>query len=244
MTTVPAGATTDAPAGTDGAVATVARTDAGLDVYAGPGDAAPALTLPATTGFGSPRALLVDAAAETTAETAAGAGASAAGSSTGTRADPAANGGWVPVLLPTRPNGSTGWVHRDQVELRTVDDAITIDLSDRTLTLRPGGEVVLTTPVAVGTTENPTPTGEFYVVDKLDTGNPGGAYGPFAFGLSAHSDTLSEFGGGDGQVGIHGTNDPSSIGRAASHGCIRVPNDVAAELAATLDLGTPVKIGG
>jgi lipoprotein-anchoring transpeptidase ErfK/SrfK len=222
-TTAPAGATTDAAAG----IATVARTDTPLDVYAAPGDAAPRLTLPAATGFGSPRALLVDTTAADTTDAADRTGA-----------------GWVPVLLPTRPNGGTGWVRRDQVELRTVDEAVTIDLAARTLTLSAGDEVVLTTPVAVGTDRNPTPTGAFYVVDKLDTGNAGGAYGPFAFGLSAHSDTLSEFGGGDGQVGIHGTDDPSSIGRAASHGCIRVPNDVAVRLAATLDLGTPVTIVG
>jgi hypothetical protein len=203
----------------------VARSDTPLDVYAAPGDAAPSLTLPAATGFGSPRALLVvdDPPADT--------------------ADPT-DAGWVPVLLPTRPNGGTGWVRRDQVELRTVDEAVTIDLAARTLTLSAGDEVVLTTPVAVGTGQNPTPTGAFYVVDKLDTGNAAGAYGPFAFGLSAHSDTLSEFGGGNGQVGIHGTDDPSSIGRAASHGCIRVPNEVAVRLAATLDLGTPVTIVG
>ena len=214
----PAGTTTDVPAGTAG----VARATGPLDVYAAPGDPTPQLTLPATTGFGSPRALLVDATASS-------------GSSGGA--------GWVPVLLPTRPNGSTGWVRRDQVELRTVDDALTVDLSERTLTLRTGGEVVLTTTVAVGTADNPTPTGAFYVVDKLDTGDPGGAYGEFAFGLSAHSDTLTDFGGGDGQVGIHGTDDPSSIGRAASHGCIRVPNEVAAQLATELDLGTPVTVG-
>jgi lipoprotein-anchoring transpeptidase ErfK/SrfK len=214
-TTIPAGATTDAAAGS----ATVARTTAELDVHAAPGDAAPSLTLPATTGFGSPRALLVDAAASATAPE-----------------------GWLPVLLPTRPNGATGWVHGDAVELHTVDDALVVDLTARTLTLRTGDEVVLTTPVAIGTAENPTPTGAFYVVDKLDTGDPGGAYGRFALGLSAHSDTLTDFGGGDGQVGIHGTNQPSSIGEAASHGCVRVPNDVAAQLAAIVDLGTPVTI--
>jgi lipoprotein-anchoring transpeptidase ErfK/SrfK len=199
---------------------TVARTDTALDVYAEPGDASPTQTLPATTAFGSDRALLVG--------------------DTATIGDD----GWLQVELPTRPNGSTGWVHRDQVDLTTVDEAVTIDLAARTLTLSRSGEVVLTTPVAVGTDQNPTPTGAFYVIDKLDTGNPSGAYGPFAFGLSAHSDTLSEFGGGDGQVGIHGTNDPSSIGRSKSHGCVRVPNEVAVELAGTIDLGTPVTIVG
>ena len=95
---------------------------------------------------------------------------------------------------------------------------------------------------AVGSAENPTPTGSFFVVDKLDTANGGGAYGPYAFGLSAHSDTLTEFAGGDGQIGIHGTNDPSSLGQAVSHGCVRLPNDSVSLLATELPLGTPVVI--
>jgi hypothetical protein len=80
------------------------------------------------------------------------------------------------------------------------------------------------------------------VTDKLDTGDDGGAYGPYALGLSAHSDTLSEFGGGNGQIGLHGTNDPATLGDAVSHGCVRLPNDVIAELAYELPLGTPVEI--
>ncbi|MFP3899271.1 MAG: L,D-transpeptidase [Acidimicrobiia bacterium] len=200
------------PAGEQGSV--VARTHGDLEVYASPGDATPASVLPATTEFGSPRALqVVDT-----------------------------DGEWLQVALPVRPNGSTGWIPRAAVELRELDEAIEIDLAARTLTLYAGGDEVLTTPVAVGTDTNPTPTGRYYVVDKLDTGDPGGAYGQFAYGLSAHSESLTEFAGGDGQVGIHGTNDPASIGRAVSHGCIRVPNDIAARLAEIVNLGTPVTI--
>jgi len=192
----------------------VARADADLDVYAAPGDTAPSGTLAATTEFGSPRALLV-----------------------------VADGGdWLQVALPDRPNGSRGWIRRSDVEIRTVDESIEVDLAARTLTLFDGGTAVLTTAVAVGTDANPTPTGAFYVVDKLDTGDPSGPYGRFAFGLSAHSTELSEFAGGDGQVGIHGTDDPSSIGQAVSHGCVRVPADVAEMLAETINLGTPVLI--
>jgi lipoprotein-anchoring transpeptidase ErfK/SrfK len=152
------------------------------------------------------------------------------------------DGEWLEVSLPERPNGSTGWVRRDAVELRTVDEAIEIDLAARTLRLLDGGEILLTTPVAIGTGDAPTPTGSFYLVDKLATGDPDDVYGPFAFGLSAHSDVLTEFAGGDGQVGIHGTNDPASIGQAVSHGCIRVPNEVAEVLNQRLALGTPVTI--
>lgn len=213
--------TTVATAGADQAtepagagVSQVARTDADLDVYGAPGDTAPTSVLPSTTSFGSPRALRVLAS----------------------------EGEWLQVALPVRPNGATGWVRRAHVEVRSIDEAIEIDLGARTLTLFDGGDEVLTTSVAVGTDANPTPAGQFFVVDKLDTGDPAGAYGQFAFGLSAYSEVLTEFAGGDGQVGIHGTNEPASIGQAASHGCVRVPNDVARRLAETINLGTPVTI--
>jgi lipoprotein-anchoring transpeptidase ErfK/SrfK len=104
------------------------------------------------------------------------------------------------------------------------------------------GQVAVETPVAVGADATPTPTGRFYVTDVIDTGRPNGAYGPFAIGLSAHSDVLDQFAGGDGQIGIHGTNEPASIGTSASHGCVRVPNEVVAALAGTIPLGTPVTI--
>jgi lipoprotein-anchoring transpeptidase ErfK/SrfK len=61
-------------------------------------------------------------------------------------------------------------------------------------------------------------------------------------GLSARSDTVTEFNGGDGIIGIHGTNNPGSIGHAASLGCVRVPNEVITEIASLVPLGTPVLI--
>lgn len=203
--------TTTTPAADE--VALVARSDGEVDIHPEP-EAAASHALSSTTGFGSPRALLVIDEQDD----------------------------WLEVILPERPNGSTGWIRRDAVELHTVDQSIEIDLAARTLTLFEDGEEVLTATVAIGTSENPTPTGDFYVIDKLATEDPDGAYGPFAFGLSAYSETLSEFAGGDGQVGIHGTNDPSSIGQAVSHGCVRVPNDVAGTLNENLYLGTPVTI--
>jgi hypothetical protein len=196
-----------------GNISQVARAGADLPVFAAPGGQSTTV-LPATTGFGSARALLVVAEDDE----------------------------WLQVALPVRPNGSTGWVRRADVELRTIDESIVIDLAARTLTLLDGDSEVLTTPVAIGADENPTPTGEFYVVDKLDTGDPGGPYGQFALGLSAFSDVLTEFAGGDGQVGIHGTNDPASIGQSVSHGCVRVPGEVARRLSETVNLGTPVVI--
>jgi lipoprotein-anchoring transpeptidase ErfK/SrfK len=150
--------------------------------------------------------------------------------------------GWLEVALPTRPNASTGWIRADGVEVREVTTAVQVDLDARTLTVTDGGRQVLTTPVAVGHRDTPTPRGAWYVTDRLDTDDPGGSYGPFAFGLSVHSGVLTDFAGGDGQVGIHGTNVPSSIGQAVSNGCIRVPNDVVSKLADLLPLGTPVVV--
>ena len=68
------------------------------------------------------------------------------------------------------------------------------------------------------------------------------AYGPYAFGTSAHSDVYTTFGAGDGTVGIHGTGDPSSLGKDVSHGCIRLSNDGITSLIHQVPLGTPVEI--
>lgn len=198
--------------------ALVARAEGELDVYDLPGAHTPSRTLPATTAFGSPRALLVAVV---------GVGH---------------DDGWLEVFLPVRPNGTTGWIRADAVELRTVAWHVTVDLDARELAVLDADEVVLTASVAIGDVDHPTPTGLFFITDKLDTADPGGPYGPYALGLSAWSDVLTEFAGGDGQVGIHGTDAPSSIGRAASHGCIRVENAVIEELARLLPLGTPVLI--
>ncbi len=149
---------------------------------------------------------------------------------------------WVRIQLPVRPNGSSGWVRMVDVKLELIDTVVTVDLAARTLSTWVDGEMTSITSVAVGSEANPTPTGTFFITDKIDTTDDGGVYGPFALGLSAHSETLTEFAGGDGQIGIHGTNDPGSIGQAVSHGCVRLPNEVIEHLATELPLGTPVVI--
>jgi lipoprotein-anchoring transpeptidase ErfK/SrfK len=150
---------------------------------------------------------------------------------------------WLHVYLPTRPNSSTAWIKASDVRLGApLDYQVKVSLADKTVTLLHNGNVEWTEPAAIGTDENPTPTGTFYFTDPLDLANqPGTAYGVFAIGLSGHSNTLSEFAGGDGQIAIHGTNDPGSIGTPVSHGCVRVNNDVVLKLA-KLPLGTPVVI--
>lgn len=152
---------------------------------------------------------------------------------------------WYQALLPVRPNGTTGWVRASQVELGYNDFRIVVSLSTHQLTLYGAGWPVMAVPVGVGEPETPTPTGTFFIKELLAQPDPSGSYGPFAFGLSAFSEVpeLENFNGGDGVVGIHGTNQPDRIGTDVSHGCIRLLNaDIERLVAMQLPLGVPVDI--
>ncbi|MCC5951807.1 MAG: L,D-transpeptidase [Acidimicrobiia bacterium] len=151
-------------------------------------------------------------------------------------------GDHLEVLLPVRPNGTTGWIAASDHELRLVDTSIDVDLGARRLTVLDGDDVLLESEIGVGTDTTPTPPGRYAVTDLIATPDAGSPYGPFALGLSGYSEVITDFAGGDGQLGIHGTNDPASIGTAASHGCVRVPNDVVTALVDLVPLGTPVVI--
>lgn len=151
-------------------------------------------------------------------------------------------GGWLRVLLPVRPNGSSGWIRAARVTLRTDPYRVDVALRAHRLTLRRGAKIVLRTPIGVGRGVTPTPRGLAYVTRLLKQPDPHGLYGPWAFGLSVYSPVLTSFGGGPGEVGIHGTDDPAGIGHDVSHGCIRLPNAAIVHLARVLPLGTPVFI--
>ena len=149
-------------------------------------------------------------------------------------------GGWLRVQLPTRPNGSQGWIRARDASLGVVDDRVVVDLASRTLIWSRGGVVQLQATVGVGGPSSPTPTGVFFVTDVLPGEGP--EYGAFIVALNGHSDVFTEFEGGDASIAIHGTNDPSSIGAAASSGCVRADPHTLAVLAASLAAGTPVDI--
>ncbi len=159
--------------------------------------------------------------------------------------------GWVQVLLPVRPNGSTGWVKSSDVTLTANPYRIDVQLGDHTITVNKGNDVVYTGAVAVGATDpplpdvgkpTPTPTGEYYLRVLLQAPDPNTVYGPYAYGLSSHSDALDSFAGGDAEVGIHGNNDASVLGKNVTHGCIRMDNAAITMLAKQLPLGTPVSV--
>jgi len=150
--------------------------------------------------------------------------------------------GWVEVMLPIRPNGSTGWVRSDDVSFYVADSRIVVDLGERTLSYLVDGAEVLNTEIGIGSRYNETPTGEYFVTDNVSLSNPNSAWGPHALGLSARSDTITEFNGGDGIIGIHGTNNPSSIGANISLGCVRLPNEMITVLHEMVPIGTRVEI--
>jgi lipoprotein-anchoring transpeptidase ErfK/SrfK len=150
---------------------------------------------------------------------------------------------WLRVLVPRRPNGSSGWLLRDQVKLRPVDFAVEVDLSDRTVRLLRGGRAVRTWPAGIGRAWTPTPTGSFYVTVKLRPPQISSVYGAWALGLSGYSEVHEQFGTGDGQIALHGTHNPGAdLGQEVSNGCVRLDNQAISALADTLPLGTPVTI--
>ena len=157
--------------------------------------------------------------------------------------------GWYEVLLPVRPNGSRGWVHSSEVRISSHSYSIVIELGVHRITVFEGEAPIHTERIGVGKPNTPTPGGLYYtkelieIVDGADRLYPDGPYGPFAFGLSGFSEVFRTFGdGGDGTVGIHGTNDPSSLGRDVSAGCIRMSNEGVRHLAGFLPLGVPVEV--
>jgi lipoprotein-anchoring transpeptidase ErfK/SrfK len=119
---------------------------------------------------------------------------------------------------------------------------IVVNLSQHKLQALDAGKVFMEDTVAVGKASTPTPVGEFYIRVLLKAPDPTTVYGPYAYGLSSHSETLDTFNGGDAEIGIHGNNDASVLGQNVSSGCIRMDNDKITQLTSMLPLGTPVEI--
>ena len=149
---------------------------------------------------------------------------------------------WLQVMLPGRPDGSTGWIAQDGTRKLMTSWRILIDLAARRLRVYHDGRTVRTFQAVIGKPSTPTPTGQFFVEEtvQMPAGHPGG---PYALALSARSNVLQEFEGGPGQIAIHGREDlGGTLGAAESHGCLRLATASIDWLAARIDPGTPVKI--
>lgn len=151
-------------------------------------------------------------------------------------------GKWLKVKLPIRPNGSEGWIRRDDVELSVTDWSAKMDLSEHVISVRRKGKTFHEFSIGLGQPDTPTPTGTFYVTDLIQPKDPDTIYGAYVFVLSGFSEKLTDYAGGHGEIGLHGTNDPSGLGQDVSHGCIRMRNSAVTELTKRLPLGTPIEI--
>ena len=153
---------------------------------------------------------------------------------------------WLQVRLPSRPNGSAGWISRDVVVIRRVRWWIDISLSQRLVRVFRGGVLVRRIRAVVGAPQTPTPTGLFAVYEPSpQPGGGTGFIGSWALHLTAFSNVLENYGGGPGRVAIHGRGGASlsdPLGTARSHGCIRIANVDVDWLARTVGPGTPVDI--
>ena len=150
--------------------------------------------------------------------------------------------GWLRVALPGRPNGHSGWIRSSATRPAITGWRVTVDLSQRLVTVLEGARVVHTFSAVVGKPSTPTPVGTFFVEEavKMDADAVGG---PYALALSARSNVLQEFAGGPGQIAIHGRdNVGGTLGTAASHGCVRLTDGAMRWLVGRVGAGTPVTI--
>jgi lipoprotein-anchoring transpeptidase ErfK/SrfK len=146
---------------------------------------------------------------------------------------------WYHISVPMRPNGTYGWIPAGTVQLRPTQSKIVVDVGSRTIDVFRRGKHVVHGIVAVGAPGMETPLGHYYVAATfVPYQDP--FLGVYALETSAYS-KLTEWPGG-GVVGIHGTNEPWLLGKAVSHGCIRVANSTASALKRLTPLGTPILI--
>jgi lipoprotein-anchoring transpeptidase ErfK/SrfK len=149
---------------------------------------------------------------------------------------------WLHVRLPGRPNGHTGWIRQHGTFATTTVWHIVVDTSTRRVTVYRRGRPMRVVKAVVGKPSTPTPHGEYFVEEAIhlrsfDVG------APYALALSARSNVFQEFDGGPGQIALHGlANVGGVLGTAASHGCVRLDNDMMQWLVLRIGPGVPVTI--
>lgn len=158
--------------------------------------------------------------------------------------------GWAQIMLPSKPNGSVGWVSTDTATIRlsTSPYLVEVDRAHYTLTLLRHGARIARWTVGDGillpqhgVTQSVTPAGRTYILADIQIVHP--TYSPVIMPLGTHSPIWDTYGGGPATVGIHTwTPDPSVYGTPSSHGCIRVPASALQILSTTVPVGTPVLI--
>ena len=128
-----------------------------------------------------------------------------------------------------------------QAQQQTVERRLVISIPDRKLAVVENGSVVKVYPVAVGADVTPSPSGTFKVINRVT--DPTYYHAGKAVPAGKQNPLGSRWMGLDRKgYGIHGTNQPKSIGKAASHGCIRMAHADLEELFARVRVGDVVEI--
>ena len=156
----------------------------------------------------------------------------------------AQDNGYLEVRLAQRPNGSTAWIASSAATLSATPYRIVVDLATEHLKLYKAGHLLMSAPAGIGTVQDPTPTGNFFVV--LFAAPPSSAWGPFVMVTSGHSNAISDYEeSGDAIVAIHGPLGADAaigaIGARVSHGCVRL-HDVDLDQLRAVPVGSPVEI--
>jgi hypothetical protein len=149
---------------------------------------------------------------------------------------------WLRVMLPGRPNGSSGWIAQQGTRAELTSWSLVVNLARRRVQVYRHGRLAKSFQAVVGKPSTPTPTGSFFVEEsfRMVASEPGG---PIALALSARSNVLQEFEGGPGQIALHGRDGlGGTLGAAESHGCVRLDTASIEWLGAHIVPGTPVRI--
>jgi lipoprotein-anchoring transpeptidase ErfK/SrfK len=147
---------------------------------------------------------------------------------------------WGRVQLPYAWPRTDGWIPLRGLSRSRTDVAVSVDLSEHTVRVYRSGALRYRVRGATGAASSPTPPGDYVVTDRVAFG--GGALGSFAFGISGIQPRLPAGWSGGDQLAIHGTDEPWSIGRSVSAGCIRISEWALDRFRPLLQLGTPVII--
>jgi len=149
---------------------------------------------------------------------------------------------WLRVMLPGRPNGSTGWISQRATVSSWTGWHIVVSPSSRRVTVYRHSQSIRVFKAVVGKPSTPTPRGEFFVEEAIKL-PPTAAGAPYALALSARSTVLQEFDGGPGQIALHGLkNVGGTLGTAVSHGCVRLDTAAMRWLSVRIGPGVPVSI--
>jgi len=151
-------------------------------------------------------------------------------------------GDWVAVQAPELGNGEVAWMPSNRARIDCVRWSMRADLSSRRLYVEHNGKTVRRFEIAIGRKANPTPRGRFSVTDKLRVTDRKSPYGCCVLALTGHQTRLPASWPGGDRLAVHATKELSTLGEAASLGCMRVTSAQARWLIRTIPLGAPIVV--